>query len=65
MARGSLPKVNSTALSRTMPTATVAISHASDPRTTKGRTTHRSTISPYTPHSASATSTATGPGTSG
>ncbi len=30
--RGSLPKVNITALSSTMPSATVAISQASDPR---------------------------------
>ena len=36
--RGSLPKVNSTVLSATMPSATVAISQAFEPRRANGRT---------------------------
>ena len=44
--RGSLPKVNSTALSATMPSATVAISQALEPRRTNGRTATSSTSMP-------------------
>ena len=44
--RGSLPKVNSTLLSATMPRATVAISQALEPRRTKGRTATSSTSMP-------------------
>lgn len=60
--RGSLPKVNITRLSTTMPSATVAISQLSDPRLAKGRTAANSTASPYTPHSASASTMASGIG---
>ena len=49
--RGSLPKVNSTALSATMPSATVAISQAFEPRRANGRTATSSTITPYSAHS--------------
>jgi len=41
MPRGSLPKVNSTTLSSTMPSATVAISQEFEPRITNGRTATR------------------------
>ena len=44
--RGSLPKVNITRLSTTMPSATVAISQASEPRLAKGRTAANSTSRP-------------------
>ena len=44
--RGSLPNVNSTALSSTMPPATVAISQALEPRDANGRTSVRSTSRP-------------------
>jgi hypothetical protein len=44
--RGSLPKVNSTTLSATMPIATVAINHALDPRLANGRMPTRSTTIP-------------------
>ncbi len=44
--RGSLPKVNKVALSTTMPSATVAISQAFDPRFTNGLTAMNSTITP-------------------
>ena len=60
--RGSLPKVNSTVLSARMPSATVAISQAFEPRRANGRTATSSTTTPYSAHSASARSTA---GTSG
>ena len=43
--RGSLPNVNSTALSSTIPPATVAISQALEPRAANGRTSVRSTSS--------------------
>src|SRR6266513_3899489 len=59
--RGSLPKVNSTTFSRTMPMATVDISQAFDPARTNGRTTNRST---RTPQSAQSASDAAMPGTS-
>src|ERR1700730_8478012 len=59
MPRGSLPNVNSTTLSMTMPRATVAISQEFDPRSTKGRTATRSTMTPHSAHAASATTTAT------
>jgi hypothetical protein len=49
-----LPNVKSTTLSATIPSATVAISHAFEPRSTNGRTAIHSTMTPYTPHSASA-----------
>ena len=51
--RGSLPKVNSTRLSMMMPSATVAISQAFEPRRTKGRTAKRSMAMPATAHSSS------------
>ena len=60
--RGSLPKVNSTTLSRTMPPAIVAINQALEPRSANGRTRKRSTAKPNTPHSASAMMTANGIG---
>src|SRR5208337_1784130 len=62
MPRGSLPKVNSTTLSSTMPSATVAISQELEPRTTNGRTATRSTITPHNAQAASATMIATGNG---
>src|SRR6476620_4386178 len=62
MPRGSLPKVNSTAFSRTMPSATVAISQELEPRAMNGRTATRSTA---TPHSAQATSARTTASASG
>ena len=46
MPRGSLPKVNRTTFSSTMPSATVAISQEFEPRRTKGRTATRSTTTP-------------------
>ena len=49
--RGSLPKVNSTTLSSTMPPATVAISQAFEPRSANGRTSVRSTSRPNSAHS--------------
>jgi len=58
MPRGSLPKVNSTTFSSTMPSATVAISQAFEPRTTKGRTATRSTTTPQSAQRASARITA-------
>ena len=45
-----------------MPSATVAISHASEPRRTNGRTATNSTSSPYSAHSSSARATASGYG---
>src|SRR5271154_2981820 len=62
MPRGSLPKVNSTTLSSTMPSATVAISQEFEPRATNGRTATRSTTTPQSAQPASATTTATGNG---
>ena len=59
MPRGSLPKVNSTTLSSTMPSATVAISQEFEPRPTNGRTATRSTTTPHSAQAASATTTAT------
>src|SRR5688572_32175994 len=56
--RGSLPKVNSTVLSATMPSATVAISQALEPRRANGRTATSTTTTPYSAHSASASSAA-------
>ena len=47
MPRGSLPKVNSATFSSTMPSATVAISQAFEPRRTNGRTAMRSTMTPH------------------
>lgn len=44
--RGSLPKENITRLSSTMPSATVDISQASEPRLAKGRTAMNSTTNP-------------------
>ena len=41
-----------------MPSATVAISQASEPRRTNGRTATNSTTRPYSAHSASARQTA-------
>jgi hypothetical protein len=58
MPRGSLPNVNSTTFSSTMPSATVAINQAFEPRCTKGRTAIRSTIAPQTAQSPSAAITA-------
>ncbi len=58
MPRGSLPNVNRTTFSSTMPSATVAINQAFEPRWTKGRTAMRSTIAPQTAQSASAAITA-------
>ena len=46
--RGSLPKVKSTLLSAMIPSATVAISQAFEPRLANGRTASSSTIRPYT-----------------
>ena len=46
--RGSLPKVNRTAFSSTMPRASVAMSQADEPRLTNGRTVKRSTSRPHT-----------------
>ena len=60
--RGSLPKVNSIALSRTMPPATVASSQASEPFSTKGRTSSRSTVTPRTAQPSSAPRIAAGIG---
>ena len=62
MPRGSLPKVNSTTLSSTMPSATVAISQELEPRATNGRTATRSTTTPHTAQPASAATTASGSG---
>src|SRR5205085_5228739 len=56
--RGSLPKVNSTVLSATMPSATVAISQALEPRRANGLTARASTSSPYNAQSASASAAA-------
>jgi hypothetical protein len=56
--RGSLPKVNSTTLSTMMPPATVAMSQASELRSTNGRTRTRSTIRPKTAQPASASGAA-------
>src|SRR5712691_7469119 len=56
--RGSLPKVNRTTFSSTMPRATVASSHAFEPRWTNGRTATRSTTAPHSADSASAAITA-------
>ena len=44
--RGSLPNVKSTRLSTTMPIATVAISHALEPRFANGRMATSSTTMP-------------------
>ncbi|MNW10808.1 hypothetical protein D3C71_2081080 [compost metagenome] len=44
--RGSLPKVNMARLSTTMPSATVAMSQASEPRRANGRTAKNSTARP-------------------
>ena len=62
MPRGSLPKVNSTTLSRTMPSATVAISHELEPRDTNGRTATCSTTTPHNAQVASAKTTASASG---
>ena len=51
--RGSLPNVNITTCSSTMPTATVDISQPLLPARTNGRTTKRSMSMPHTAHSAS------------
>ena len=53
-ARGSLPNVNSTMLSSTMPPATVAISQPFEPRSANGRTSARSTTRPNSAQSNSA-----------
>jgi hypothetical protein len=45
-----------------MPSATVAISHASEPRLAKGRTARNSTTRPYNAHRLSASRIATGIG---
>jgi hypothetical protein len=58
MPRGSLPNVKRTTFSRMIPRATVAISHESDPRETKGRTAMRSTSTPQAAHRTRARSTA-------
>src|SRR5208282_3438779 len=58
MPRGSLPNVNSTTLSMTMPSATVAISQEFEPRATNGRTAMRSTTTPQSAQAASASTTA-------
>ena len=58
MPRGSLPKVNSTTFSSTMPSATVAISQELEPRRTNGRTATRSTSTPQAAQAASASATA-------
>ena len=60
--RGSLPKVNSTTLSSTMPPATVAISQPFEPRSANGRTSVRSTTRPNSAQSSSAIATASGSG---
>ena len=62
MPRGSLPKVNSTTFSSTMPSATVAISQEFEPRATNGRTAMRSTMAPHRAQPASASRTATAGG---
>ena len=54
MPRGSLPNVNSTTFSSTIPSATVAINQEPEPRRTNGRTAIRSTATPQSAHSASA-----------
>src|SRR6202042_21399 len=58
MPRGSLPKVNSTTLSSTSPSARVAISQELEPRTTNGLTATASTITPHNAQPTSATITA-------
>ena len=60
--RGSLPNVNSTALSTTIPPATVAISQALEPRDANGRTSVRSTSRPKAAHSSRAAAKAAGIG---
>ncbi len=60
--RGSLPKVNSTTLSSTMPPATVAISQAFEPRSANGRTSVRSITAPNSAHKVSAMIAASGNG---
>jgi hypothetical protein len=62
MPRGSLPKVKSTAFSRTMPSATVAISQELEPRATNGRTATRSTTTPHSAQAANARTTASASG---
>src|SRR6516162_168493 len=62
MPRGSLPKVNSTTLSSTIPSATVAMSQEFEPRTTNGRTATRSTTTPHSAQAERATTIATGSG---
>jgi hypothetical protein len=44
---GSLPKVKRTAFASTIPSASVAISQADEPRLTNGRTVKRSTSTPH------------------
>jgi hypothetical protein len=60
--RGSVPNHSITTLSSTMPSATVAISHAFEPRLANGRTARNSTARPYSAHSASASTMASGIG---
>ncbi len=52
--RGSLPYVNRTTLSKTIPAATVDISQASEPSLANGRTANLSTTAPHTPQVMSA-----------
>lgn len=47
--RGDLPNTNSTTFSTMMPTASVLITHAMEPRFTNGRTASRSNPSPNPP----------------
>jgi hypothetical protein len=54
MPRGSLPNVNSTTFSSTMPSATVDISQDSERRRTNGRTAMNSTKTLHAAHSSSA-----------
>src|SRR5690606_9973036 len=56
--RGSLPKVCMTTLSSTMPSATVDISQALEPRDANGRTARNSTSSPYNAQHSSASTMA-------
>ena len=53
MPRGSLPKVNRTTFSMTMPSATVAISQELEPLRTNGRTATCSTMTLHTAHRSS------------
>ncbi len=57
-----MPKVKSTALSSTMPPATVAISQAFEPRSANGRTSARSTTSPNSAQIVNDSATASGSG---